>query len=871
MKQTYLKSLFLSLLMIVVGGNLASAQEADLTLDFTSAWESNGTNSFKTTIDGTEYVFSGFGSNFKFNSGYFYFGKSGAYIDLPKVNFDVEKIVVVGNSGASASVKMNLFVGDVAVSTETTGSTGTNEYEIAEDYQAANTQFRLKVTSSHNAQITYIKYYKKSSGPVSVTGISLDATEAKLMVGKTRSLTATIVPANATNKTVNWTSSDETVATVTDGVVTAVAEGDATITATSAENSNINATCEVTVINELNETTATGNLNNSSTGVFAGVTDFTTGAHSVSGTLATDAGDVTIDYAGNPYTYLNDTHIRMYKNGSTLKFTAPTGYTLTKIVLTKTQSDGGEYSYIKSEQGSYSSGTWTGDEEYVTFTGIGDDGGIVRLASAEVTLEKVGVKYSLTLSDTENGTVTIKDASGAELQSGVKLKEGTKVTIEAAPAVGYLFDGWTSTPDGIIDDATSTTTKLTMPAGDVALSASFIIDQNVQHYNITWSVNCTETTTEVVENEEIDFAAPENVPAGYSFVGWVEEEIDGVVTDAPTYVTEATATADKIYYAVLSSGEMLAQTLTYDGWTYSGATTGKNGYRLFGEDAYVESAEFDLSTLSKVVIYGGRFGQLTDQTATGEITDGTNLWKTFNLTGTNNARKHEFTGGTGLSGTGKLRIASTCGDGENTGLRISKIEIYTKELPETYYFTTIPEKVQMNITSAMWATYVPTEDVLFPSEVKAYVVTNVSEGNATATQVESVTAGTPVIVNGDAGTHTLIKYANASAPTANMLLVSDGNVTGDGTIYVLAVQDGQAGFAPLSNGKKLSEGKAYLKVENASGAKINFVTDGEATDIRNIENAVDFSDGNWYNLQGVKVTSPQRGIYIHNGKKVVIK
>lgn len=630
----------------------------------------------------------------------------------------------------------------------------------------------------------------------------------------------------------------------------------------------------IDVVEAAEEATATGNLNNSSTGVFAGKTGYTSGEHSVSGTLVTDAGNVTIEYAGTQYFYLNGTHIRMYKNGSTLKFTAPTGYTLTKIVLTKTQSDGGEYSHIKSEQGSYSSGTWTGDEEYVTFTGIGDDGGTVRLASAEVTLEKAGVKYSLTLSDTENGTVTIKDATGAELQSGVKLKEGTEVTIEASPAAGYLFDGWTSTPDGVIDDATSATATLTMPAGDVTLSASFIIDQNAQHYNITWSVNGTETTTDVVENEEIDFAAPENVPAGYSFVGWVEEEIDGVVTDAPTYVTEATATADKIYYAVLSSGEMLAQTLTYDGWTYSGATTGKNGYRLFGEDAYVESAEFDLSTLSKVVIYGGRFGQLTDQTATGEITDGTNLWKTFNLTGTNNARKHEFTGGTGLSGTGKLRIASTCGDGENMGLRISKIEIYTKELPETYYFTTIPEKVQMNITSAMWATYVPTEDVLFPSEVKAYVVTNVSEGNATATQVESVTAGTPVIVNGDAGTHTLIKYANASAPTANMLLVSDGTVTGDGTIYVLAVQEDAtgkvAGFAPLKEGKTLSEGKAYLQAVNA-GAKINFVIDGEATDIRNIENAVDFSDGDWYNLQGVKVTNPQRGIYIHNGKKVVIK
>lgn len=56
----------------------------------------------------------------------------------------------------------------------------------------------------------------------------------------------------------------------------------------------------------------------------------------------------------------------------------------------------------------------------------------------------------------------------------------------------------------------------------------------------------------------------------------------------------------------------------------------------------------------------------------------------------------------------------------------------------------------------------------------------------------------------------------------------DGNVTGDGTIYVLAVEGGQPGFAPLANGKKLSAGKAYLQVDNASGAKINLIFDGES-------------------------------------------
>lgn len=180
------------------------------------------------------------------------------------------------------------------------------------------------------------------------------------------------------------------------------------------------------------------------------------------------------------------------------------------------------------------------------------------------------------------------------------------------------------------------------------------------------------------------------------------------------------------------------------------------------------------------------------------------------------------------------------------------------------------EGVDLTISSAEWTTFVTPSAVLFPEDVTAYIITELTGNNAKAEQITEAPAGTPVIVNGAEGIHKLPYIGKSSAIENNELLASDGNVTGDGTIYVLAVEGGQAGFAPLANGKKLSEGKAYLKVENASGAKINFVID-DATDIRGIESTVDFSDGDWYNLQGVKVTSPQRGIYIHNGKKVVIK
>ena len=81
-----------------------------------------------------------------------------------------------------------------------------------------------------------------------VVGITLDNTSIIIAVGNTATITANIQPQDATNKRLTWTSSNEAVATVADGVVTAVGEGTATITAKSADGSNITASCQVTVV-----------------------------------------------------------------------------------------------------------------------------------------------------------------------------------------------------------------------------------------------------------------------------------------------------------------------------------------------------------------------------------------------------------------------------------------------------------------------------------------------------------------------------------------------------------------------------------------------------------------------------------------------
>lgn len=86
-------------------------------------------------------------------------------------------------------------------------------------------------------------------GSMPVTGLTLDKTEASMYLSDNEplTLTAAVTPEDATDKTLSWASSDEAVVTVSDGVVTAVGVGEATVTVTSNSNPTLSAQCVVTV------------------------------------------------------------------------------------------------------------------------------------------------------------------------------------------------------------------------------------------------------------------------------------------------------------------------------------------------------------------------------------------------------------------------------------------------------------------------------------------------------------------------------------------------------------------------------------------------------------------------------------------------
>ena len=111
---------------------------------------------------------------------------------------------------------------------------------------------KLVAVSDGTTKITATSGIVKTSAKVTVgkaiESITLDSNEGVLTVGNSVTVTATVTPDNATNATVNWTSSDETVATVdSNGKVTAVAAGNATITATSESDGDVSADYALTV------------------------------------------------------------------------------------------------------------------------------------------------------------------------------------------------------------------------------------------------------------------------------------------------------------------------------------------------------------------------------------------------------------------------------------------------------------------------------------------------------------------------------------------------------------------------------------------------------------------------------------------------
>ena len=187
-----------------------------------------------------------------------------------------------------------------------------------------------------------------------------------------------------------------------------------------------------------------------------------------------------------------------------------------------------------------------------------------------------------------------------------------------------------------------------------------------------------------------------------------------------------------------------------------------------------------------------------------------------------------------------------------------------------------PATETVSVSEAGYATYATKNNVKVPSDVKVMTV-KVNKDNSTITLYEVaagtvIPANTGILVKAAAGNHDFVVTSDKGGTLAhNDLKAATADKTSDGTTYFALTKIGdKVGFALVEYGVVIPTGKAYLEVTKGTGTPAKFFgLDGEATGINSVKTAK--ADGAYYTLEGVKTTKPVKGLYIHNGKKIVVK
>lgn len=190
----------------------------------------------------------------------------------------------------------------------------------------------------------------------------------------------------------------------------------------------------------------------------------------------------------------------------------------------------------------------------------------------------------------------------------------------------------------------------------------------------------------------------------------------------------------------------------------------------------------------------------------------------------------------------------------------------------------LPATETVSVSEAGYATYATKNNVKVPEDENVKVMTVKVNAEGTAIELNEVKANTVIpaktgiLVKAPAGNCDFVVTSDEGETLDNDLKAATAEKTSDGsTFFALTKIGDKVGFAVVADGVKIPAGKAYLEVTKgtAGPAAKFFGLDGETTGINSVKTAK--ADGAYYTLEGVKTTKPVKGIYIHNGKKIVVK
>ena len=489
--------------------------------------------------------------------------------------------------------------------------------------------------------------------------------------------------------------------------------------------------------------------------------------------------------------------------------------------------------------------------------------------------------YEITAASNNNtyGTVSIEGFTiTATPNSGYRVISGTG---------GYTVSTGTATVTNNGDN-----TFTVSPTSNCTITINF---EAIPAHTATFSVNGVESSDDYLEGANITFPSNPSI-GGLAFMGWVKTPILGTTDIAPaSYETSGVmSTADVTYYAVFAKSSTaegnITLTITKDTDNFPtsyGTAKTFTEYTLEGkkfkiQQAYINNSNklqwrsgtdasngagtlYNTEALYKIQSIVLTYNGDNNKNFTVSVGDDENPTSgtSVNATGTGDVRTYD------CSSYNKSYFVLTNGD--KAGY-LDAIAITYRGETTIYsaYRTTIPtaltpSKTYTTLTSAANLDFTNT------TGLKAYIATEISGDNVQMVPVNKVPAGTGLVLKattpGSAVYVPVFDGTGADNVSANKMVGSATATTeiAENGGYILS----NGAFHPATAGT-LAAGKAYLNIAvSARELVLNF--DGEVTAISEVTNTNRTNNTNVYDLQGRKVAQPTKGLYIVNGRKVIIK
>ena len=208
-------------------------------------------------------------------------------------------------------------------------------------------------------------------------------------------------------------------------------------------------------------------------------------------------------------------------------------------------------------------------------------------------------------------------------------------------------------------------------------------------------------------------------------------------------------------------------------------------------------------------------------------------------------------------------------------LSTKNVNFYAPEVQPTQTFSILGTEISMN--GHTWITYVPARDMTIPEGLKAYVVSNVNGRNVVAQEIDRLPQATAILIQAVEVRDQYIatpwrgEWATfKSLLQFNEISVDVSSLTAENDIYVLYNNE----FVKTTSGS-IPQFRGYLPVAKGltSGGRLGITFDDEETTAVGLVRSDSVAtDGVYYTLSGLRVSgNPTKGIYILNGKKVVVK